>query len=503
MDTEIEIKLLVDAAHHQALCQLLDNHSQLASRSCRSLANSYFDTPEQQLRQWQMGLRVRSRDGRHEQTIKTAGREIGGLHQRPEYNLPVVEPWPQLHAFDVSIWPADTDLNALQAALAPLFTTTFERQLWQLEFDDGSAVEVAFDQGEIQANGQLEAICEVEFELLRGSADHLFELATALARSLPCRIGGQSKAARGYRLAAGQRLVCRELQPLRFGPEQNVEAAFEQLLAQALDQLQHHQEVLAVDGELDVVRQLRYGYQLLEQTLRVYAPAISSDATNSWQRLLAPVHASYDWVIEATFIENLSRDRGYLLRKLDDQPLLLAALAQRSQALPGLAAAQQALAAGEHTLLQLNLNCWLFEQAWRRYLVDRNGLLTKPVASVASSWLQRDWQPLLDLCRQQDLDAAAYLALWPQLVAALWTLFVAAGSCDEELLQEFISGWHDLQRGIFELAQLRYLGDMAASLPLTDPQHFHRWLERKQESLCHALEQSRQSAVRLEIPWLA
>ena len=187
MDTEIEIKLLVDAAHRQALCQLLDNHSNRVGRSSRVLANSYFDTPGQQLRQWQMGLRVRSRDGQHEQTIKTAGREVGGLHQRPEYNLPVSEPWPQLHAFDAGIWPADADLNTLQTALSPLFITTFERQLWVLEFDDDSAVEVAFDQGEISANGRTEAICEVEFELLRGSADHLFDLAAALARSARAR----------------------------------------------------------------------------------------------------------------------------------------------------------------------------------------------------------------------------------------------------------------------------------------------------------------------------
>ncbi len=39
-----------------------------------------------------MGLRIRGDQGRYEMTLKIAGRVVGGLHQRPEYNIPLDKP---------------------------------------------------------------------------------------------------------------------------------------------------------------------------------------------------------------------------------------------------------------------------------------------------------------------------------------------------------------------------------------------------------------------------
>ena len=54
--------------------------------SLHQLSNIYFETVDHQLRRWDMGLRIRGCDGRYEMTIKTAGKVIGGLHQRHECN---------------------------------------------------------------------------------------------------------------------------------------------------------------------------------------------------------------------------------------------------------------------------------------------------------------------------------------------------------------------------------------------------------------------------------
>lgn len=502
MDTEIEIKLLVAADHQESLAAVLDGRNDIRSRRRLELANTYFDTPDLRLRQWQMGLRVRTRDGQHEQTIKTAGREVGGLHQRPEFNLPLTQPHPQLSEFPADLWPAATDLDELQQQLQPLFTTHFQRRVWVIEYGDGSAIEIALDAGEVVAADRCEAISEIEFELLSGSADHLFDLASEIASRCPCQIGGQSKAARGYRLAAATPLAARELKPLVGDGQRSVEAGFEAALTLAMDQIQHHQACLQAGGELDAVRQLRFGYQLVQQALRAYAPAISNDAAQSWSKPLAPLVDSLEWVVEATMLDNWLAEKGHLLRKLDDQELLVDVLEQRRQALPSLADYRQRVNSGSDTVVQLELSRWLFEQAWRRFLVNRNGTLVQPLAAVASEWLERDWQPLLTaLAGDDEVDVESYLQQWQPLVQALWTLYLVGGCHAGEELDEFRSGWHDIQRGIFELAQLRYLHDVAATLSLADPEHFHRWLERKQESLCHALEQSRLSALRLERPW--
>ncbi len=48
-----------------------------------TLTNCYFDTKELSFRKHDFGLRVRSKNEQREQTIKTAGQTIGGLHKRP------------------------------------------------------------------------------------------------------------------------------------------------------------------------------------------------------------------------------------------------------------------------------------------------------------------------------------------------------------------------------------------------------------------------------------
>lgn len=73
---------------------------------------------------------------------------VGGLHQRPEYNLPLEGEWPQLAAFPAEIWPQGSDLGALQNGLRPQFRTDFRRQAWRLRLAvDGSEVELASIKG--------------------------------------------------------------------------------------------------------------------------------------------------------------------------------------------------------------------------------------------------------------------------------------------------------------------------------------------------------------------
>ena len=88
METEIEIKFLFSSKFESELYEKITTHGFLSSKK-QFLHNVYFDTAERSLRKIDMGLRVRSCDGRSVQTIKTAGRVIGGLHQRPEYNDPI------------------------------------------------------------------------------------------------------------------------------------------------------------------------------------------------------------------------------------------------------------------------------------------------------------------------------------------------------------------------------------------------------------------------------
>ena len=124
MEIEIELKLLTQGDAGALIeTHLLPQLAAVCEKREFGLFNSYFDTPERALRNMDMGLRIRARQGEYEQTIKTAGRDVAGLHQRPEYNIAMGhfadEPpeFPQLSQFPQDIWPVGVNVAQLQQAL--------------------------------------------------------------------------------------------------------------------------------------------------------------------------------------------------------------------------------------------------------------------------------------------------------------------------------------------------------------------------------------------------
>lgn len=210
MEYEIELKLLTDKRAGEAietsLLPLLDAN---VTNQTLVLTNHYFDSPDRILRQHDIGLRIRGYNHKFEQTLKTSGKSIGGLHQRPEYNVQLESlknhnvDIPDLGLFPLSAWPKNIDVDALQLNIETLFTTHFERNLYLLEFPNGDIVEMVWDLGEVQSGHNSVPICEIELELKKGATSALFDIAKRIVSLMPTSIGVDSKAARGYRLLDG------------------------------------------------------------------------------------------------------------------------------------------------------------------------------------------------------------------------------------------------------------------------------------------------------------
>ncbi|MCX0432310.1 CYTH domain-containing protein [Aeromonas veronii] len=199
MQTEIEIKFFVARDIQPELSNLL-TFLEIKESSQQQLGNVYFDTPTLALRRLDMGLRIRRCDAFAEQTIKCRGQVVGGLHARPEYNAPVSGDLPTLSAFPDEIWPTLTERDHIQQQLVAQFRTDFLRRHWLIAFE-GAEIELAWDQGEIVGSQGSTTINELELELKSGATAALFALARRLARIGGLRLGAQSKAQRGYRLA--------------------------------------------------------------------------------------------------------------------------------------------------------------------------------------------------------------------------------------------------------------------------------------------------------------
>lgn len=249
------------------------------------LTNIYFETADSQLRRWDMGLRIRGFDDRYEMTLKAAGQTLGGLHQRPEYNVDIAKPELALERLPAEIWPEGCDLAALQQQLNPLFSTNFVREKWVVTYKQ-SEIEVALDQGEVCAGALSEPLCELELELLSGERDDLLAFASELTDLGGLRLGSLSKAARGYALAKGN--PTRELRPLRVmkvKPKATVEEGMLAAFTLALSQWQYHEE-LWLRGNSAAQHEVRQALETLRQTFSLFGSLVPRKASSELRHSL-------------------------------------------------------------------------------------------------------------------------------------------------------------------------------------------------------------------------
>ncbi|TNH06283.1 CYTH domain-containing protein [Testudinibacter sp. TR-2022] len=201
MSAEIELKLLVNPAFAAFLSKEMASFKVL-SHTQQVLGNCYYDTADYFFSSQRMGLRVRTLNDQFILTLKTDGTTIGGLHMRPEYNCALDDASPRLNGLNqFADLQLSRPLEQLQQHLKPIFSTDFLRQAWEIELGNGANIEVALDQGEIEAQERFEPIYEAEFELKHGSLDDLLTFVESLSLSDGIRLGSASKAKRGYRLA--------------------------------------------------------------------------------------------------------------------------------------------------------------------------------------------------------------------------------------------------------------------------------------------------------------
>ena len=202
MSLEQEIKMLVGQQEELDLLALLWLGDLLESKTDRiHLLSTYFDTPDKALQQFGVGLRLRQIGSQWLQTVKCSGEAKNGLHQRKEWEHELNGP-----EFDLALL-ADTELaplikqQSVWSAIAPVFTTEFERQLLPLRLQDGTRVEMAYDRGEVRAGKKRAVIHEIELELKQGDVKKMQNLAESLKAALPLQYSDVSKAAQGYNLS--------------------------------------------------------------------------------------------------------------------------------------------------------------------------------------------------------------------------------------------------------------------------------------------------------------
>ncbi len=273
---EIELKFQVPAPAVAAVRDAVTGRGATA-RTMR-LQAAYFDTADGRLAAAGVALRLRREGGHWVQTLKASGADA---MTRLEHNVPRRErgaatPLPDLALHDGT--PAGARLAAVLGdapgvALECRYRTDIRRTLRTLR-RPGAVMEVAFDEGRIQAGETVLPVCELEIELLRGDAAALLTAASIWVARHGLWLDVRSKAERGTLLALGRRSS-----PPRKAAAVSLQAALpsgearRRVLGECVQQvLANASQVASGEFEDDHVHQLRVGLRRMRSALALFAP---------------------------------------------------------------------------------------------------------------------------------------------------------------------------------------------------------------------------------------
>ena len=268
--SEIELKLTLWPSDSDLLV-----HSDVwTPQPVQTLISTYFDTPDHSLRKNGLSLRLRAGT----QTLKAGNGSAAGLFDRGEWEWPV-----QGAALDLAALMntplGQMDLKACGIALdrlEPLFLIEVERRKGVLAWGT-SHIEMALDLGHVvplrptDDNAPAHPdFCELELELLSGSACDLYGLASRLAQSVSLWPSTLSKADRGF-----QGLARAGLEPVKADSRADLAGlsvgdALAAALREGLGQILRNSEALMQSRNPEALHQMRVALRRLRSTLGLF-----------------------------------------------------------------------------------------------------------------------------------------------------------------------------------------------------------------------------------------
>jgi inorganic triphosphatase YgiF len=358
---ETELKLALTPRSFAKLAQ--DPLFGAPRRAARSLLSVYFDTSRHALWRRGVALRLRRERGGWVQTLKGGGSVEAGLHRRAELTHGLISATPDLALL------GEHDLGKLAARavrgtpLVPVFRVDVERDTRRVTPAPGVTIEVSLDRGRIVHGASRALVCEIEFELKRGPAWRLFELALAVAARYPVRLEHRSKAERGYELigAVHPAPVRGRLGVIR--REMSAAAAFRAACVACLNHLQANQRGVLRGADPEYLHQARVALRRLRSVLGAFAallpPEMVEPRIKSVRRLTRALGPARDWDVFAgeTLAPVMRQFPGHRgLMALERACTRLRDAASRST--------RRALASRREQALLLELGGWLAAEPW-------------------------------------------------------------------------------------------------------------------------------------------
>ena len=477
MPAEIELKLAISPHDVPKLARIpLLKSASRGDVTTSRVFSIYYDTPDCELREQNVALRLRRIGTRWMQTLKTAGRVEAGLQEREEIETPVpaqILNYPALAESGIAEVLTDPKLPY---RLRPMFVTDFRRTTRHLQPVAGTEIELCLDRGTISAGAAQLPISEVELELKSGAPDQLLQFALGLLERVPLRLEAASKAQRGYALAAGRTAAPVKAAAPTLQPDMPVSQAFRTIVFACIAHLQANERGLLETEDPEYLHQARVALRRLRAALSVFScafpRALFEEVIAGLRQLGASLGPARDWDVFA--IETLPAVSAYFPGEAG-----LHWLTERSAELRSAAddAARQAVASPCHTELLLKLTGIFLRKPWLE-LDDSASAAQRalPLPEFSANVLQRRHKKTLRHGRHlAGIDAAALHALRIQVKKLRYPAEFFSTLYNGDGLREYLKALADLQQLLGELNDATTVERLLE--PLRERDGAEQWLE--------------------------
>ncbi|MEL6060367.1 MULTISPECIES: CYTH and CHAD domain-containing protein [unclassified Methylobacterium] len=238
------------------------------------VVSTYYDTPTRDLQAAGLTLRVRAKGGRYIQTVKAGTGDVG-LFDRAEWETEISGETP-----DPAAWAGTAAEAVLREADAPvqrLFSTVVMRREFPVVQGE-SRILVTLDEGRVESPAGDAPLCEVELELQQGNPADLFQLAQALAETVPLRLSALSKSAIGYALIDGSGRSAVKAEAIDLPDDASAGTVFRQVARACLRHLRLNETVFLEGGQpVEALHQIRVSLRRLRSALSLFAPMLEGD----------------------------------------------------------------------------------------------------------------------------------------------------------------------------------------------------------------------------------
>jgi triphosphatase len=380
---ETELKFALSPQRQRTVETLLAKLSRSMSEPVRRHEiTRYFDFADLSLLKAGFSLRVRQSDGGYVQTLKSL---FGGGAALERFEREWTLARGRLDVTRLAGTPVSRLMAARrEAPIREVFATDIMRVTYCLALDDDAIVELAIDNGHVRSGEKAQAIHEIEIELKAGDTTPLYRFASALYEACPLTISSDSKAARGYRLAAGDRFEARKADDIELPRDVSTVEGFRRILGSGLGQFVVNLPFCSADNP-EPLHQSRIAIRRLRSALALFDPYLEPDAAARFEATLKRFGQ----------ILGKARDRDVFLKDLaalseedgqDDAWLGLLVRPVEDQRREAYRGVQTLIRSTELTGFVLALAGWAESGLWLR---ASDHLVKRPLRAVAPDMLDR------------------------------------------------------------------------------------------------------------------